>query len=183
MKRYLFIILALFSGSVSCAQIYKWTDANGIVHFSDIPHQGAETVNLPKVQTQAVPPPDQTSEKPAAKPSSKAAPSPADSYEEVAITEPENESTIRNNQGVIPVMVSLKPALMEGHQLQLVFDGKVIGAPQEATSFVLNSVDRGSHTIAVNVIDSQGEVVATTDKITVYMQRPRVNMGKGNQGS
>jgi hypothetical protein len=181
MKRYLFMMLTLFSYSVSYAQIYKWTDASGIVHFSDIPHQGAETVNLPKVQTHPAKPSEQTSESPS-KPAIKSTASSGDSYEQVSITEPENESTIRNNQGVVPVMVSLKPPLMEGHQLQLIFDDRVMGAPQVATSFVLNGVERGSHTIAVNVIDSQGAVVATTEKITVYMHRPRVNMGKGSPG-
>ena len=180
MKPYLIIMLALFSGSVSCAQIYRWTDASGIVHFSDIPHEGAETVNLPKSQTQMPSSPKQRQSNSASGQSSEQSAEAGDSYEQVSIAEPQNEATIRNNQGMVPILVSLQPPLMKEHKLQLLFDGKVMGAPQSDTAFILNGIERGSHTIAVNVIDSQGAVLATTEAVTIFMHRPRVGMVRGS---
>jgi hypothetical protein len=38
MKSILLILLVVFTGTVS-AEVYKWTDSAGHVHFSDKPHK------------------------------------------------------------------------------------------------------------------------------------------------
>ncbi len=38
-------------------QIYKWVDDQGVIHFSDHPHQGSQTVTLPEVQSYSAPTP------------------------------------------------------------------------------------------------------------------------------
>ena len=40
--RSLFFIILLMLPQLSLAEVYKWTDAKGQVHFSNKPHQGAE---------------------------------------------------------------------------------------------------------------------------------------------
>lgn len=47
------VILFSLAGGLAGAQIYKWVDANGTVHFSDKPvaDQQAEVVEAPPVQT------------------------------------------------------------------------------------------------------------------------------------
>ncbi len=37
---------------------------------------------------------------------------------------------------------------------------------------------RGSHTIAVQVVNTEGKVLITSDMVTIYMQQPRVGMGR-----
>jgi hypothetical protein len=44
---------------VSYAQIYKWTDSQGVIHFSDTPHDGAQKLNIPDAQTYSPPSPKQ----------------------------------------------------------------------------------------------------------------------------
>lgn len=44
-----FLVLALLSLPAS-AQVYKWTDANGKVHYSDKPVGNGEAVHIPKSQ-------------------------------------------------------------------------------------------------------------------------------------
>lgn len=173
MNYYFVIVLTLFCNSISHAQIFRWTDANGTVNFSDIPHPGSQKIILPKTITTM--PPEKKSEKTSEKSSLKADESTIE-YEALFISQPANNETIRNNQGLVPVIVDLKPDLAPEHLLQLIFDGKPLGKPQSGLSFALNDVNRGSHTIAVQVIDKEGKALATSDAVTIYMQRPRVGM-------
>ncbi len=164
-------LLLMVLASVALAKVYKWTDNQGNVHFSDKPHRGAVEIDLPPVQTYSPPEiPQPTDETP------DAADEDGDTYEEVVILQPENGATIRNNQGLIPVQAKTVPELREGDQLQLIFDGQKMGSPQKLPSFTLNNVFRGTHTIAIQVIDAEGKELKTSDTVTVHMHRPRVGM-------
>lgn len=173
MKKWIFFFMFVSLAFVSRAQIYKWTDNQGNVHFSDQPQKGAEKVELPQIQTFSPPPvPD----------SSQSGNNQVDDddatveYESFAIIQPTNEATIRNNQGYVNVSVQIEPQLQEGDQLQLVYDGQDLGKPQVNPSFSLNEVERGEHTVAVKIINASGKVIGTTDSVTFYMHRPRVGM-------
>ena len=157
------------------ATIYKWADSAGNIHFSDTPHEGAEAVDLPPPQTYS---PPQAGDKPAP---NEILPPPDDvqTYNTVQIIQPQDQETIRNNQGYIPVMIRIEPELKPGDQIQLVLDGKPIGKPQHELVFSLNSIDRGSHTVAAQVLNDKGEVLITSEAITVFLFRPSVGMGSG----
>jgi hypothetical protein len=61
----------LASGGSAVAQTtttYRWVDAQGVVHYSDTPHPGAQVIQLPSAQTYRAPPPPSAA--------SKAAPAP-----------------------------------------------------------------------------------------------------------
>ncbi len=98
------------------AQIYKWTDSQGVIHFSDKPHQGSQTVKIPEPQIYS--PLD-------AVPNENAPPAKASQgdhvYNSVSIAQPTDQATIRNNQGYVVVATQLDPSLMEGDTLQLIF--------------------------------------------------------------
>ncbi|EHL32339.1 DUF4124 domain-containing protein [Legionella drancourtii] len=159
---------------ISYADIYKWVDSQGNVHFSDTPHPGAEKLNIPDAQTYSPPVPQSTEPE-------KLTPANPDAYKptytKVAITQPDNEATIRNNQGSIAVTAEIEPDLFPGDKVQLIFDGSPLGEPQTNLLFQLSGIYRGSHTIAVQVIDADGGAVETSEPITVFMFRPRVGMG------
>ncbi|WP_133127299.1 DUF4124 domain-containing protein [Legionella nagasakiensis] len=152
------------------AQIYKWTDSSGNVHFSDKPHPGAEKVELPEVQTFSSPLPSPDS------------PSLADEATEsltdytITILAPKDQETIRNNQGYVAVNIQLEPELKTGDKLQMIFDGMPLGEPQATTVFALRDMNRGSHTLAVQVVNEKSKVLKTSDTITIFMHRPRVGM-------
>lgn len=165
-----YLLLSLLTVTVQ-AQIYKWTDSQGNVHFSDKPHQGAQEIELPEVQTYSPPPVPQANAN-----NQENGEEETDSYESISITQPENEATLRNNQGLVNVSVELKPSLKTGDKLQMIFDGQKLGAAQTTPNFIINNVYRGSHTIAVQVVNADGKVLMTSDSITIFMHRPRVGM-------
>jgi hypothetical protein len=87
--RYLPYLTLLLAMPLMAANIWKWRDANGVVHFSDQPVPGAEQVNLQLPSTYAPSP------VPEAKSSSSSS-SAAFSYSNVEIWKPSAELTIAN---------------------------------------------------------------------------------------
>lgn len=176
-KVVLLFSLLLLCVCVSYAQIYKWTDSQGNVHFGDVPHEGAVQVKVNESQTYSAPKPlNNNVNQPGISQQTKPR-----TYDKVEITQPENESTIRNNQGSLVVAVQLEPDLTPGDMVQLLFDGAPLGEPQANLTFQLNGVYRGTHSVAVQVVDPSGGVLNTSDPVVFHMHRPRVGMGGGGK--
>lgn len=165
------VFLSLLTCAVS-AQVFKWTDSQGVVHFSDTPHPGAQTIDNIQTQSYSAPRPSKHSTVPAATKKNKK------EYTKIAILQPQDQATIRNNQGYLVVSVEILPKLLRGHKVQIVFDGKAQGEPQDSLMFQLNGIYRGAHNVAVQIVDENGEVVKTSPSVVFYMQRPRVGMVK-----
>lgn len=176
MKRIGIIVSLALITCASFAQVYKWTDTQGVVHFSDTPHPGAESIDNIKTQDYSTPASNQQqSTVPTIK---KQVVKPQEEYTKLAITQPSDQETIRNNQGYVVVTTVVEPKLFRGNTIQIIFDGKPQGAPQTSLMFQLNNIYRGTHTIAVQILNEQGEVLQTSSEVTIFMQRPRVGMVK-----
>lgn len=176
------ILMALLFTPPVYADVYRWTDANGVMHFSDKPEPGAQKIEISPPQTVSNLPEQSPSADPAfSKPSQ---PQNAEgseggfTYESVVITQPENEETIRNPQGDVPIAIQVKPELRPQDKLQLIFDGAPLGDPQMTPLFSLHGINRGQHTLLVQLQDSTGTVLLESDPVVIFMQQPRVNMGK-----
>ena len=166
----LWMVIAINSVHAQTNQIYKWTDANGSVHFSDKSSPGAEEIVLPNVQTYSSPQlTDQTKK-------SDSIPDEEATNYKISIAQPEDQATIRNPQGEISILVDLKPKLRDGDKVQMIFDDSLLGEPQASTVFALRDIKRGSHTLRVQLLDSKGMVLKTSDLTTIYMMPPRKGM-------
>jgi hypothetical protein len=171
------LICTLFFSGVSSAQIYKTTDENGNVVFTDTPPADssvAEQVHIRELNT-APPPAQQTSPTPAPETSAQQAPEFS-----VAITEPANESTIPNGPGNFSVRGSLKPALKRGQLLQLYLSGEPWSDPQRSPAWELVNVFRGAHDLTIGVLDSDGKSLAISEPVRVYVHRPSINFRNRN---
>jgi hypothetical protein len=169
------VLIAINPIYAQTLQIYKWTDPNGSVHFSDKPHDGAEQIKLPKVQSYSAP---------KVEPSEKSSDAVTDietrQYEKINIAQPEDQVTIRNTEGFISVILELKPKLMDGDKVQIMLDGDPIGDPEASSAFTLRDIKRGSHTLVAKVVDIKGKLIASSDLVTIYMMPPRVGMGRNS---
>ena len=86
---------------------YKWVDEDGVVHFSDVPVEGAEVINLSEYSrttgtslTRARPEIRNTS-------NDAATPTPAFRYESISVTVPGAEETLWNIAGTLNVTILL----------------------------------------------------------------------------
>ncbi|KTD34178.1 hypothetical protein Lmor_1575 [Legionella moravica] len=178
MKKLLLAVSCMVLICASYAQIYKWTDSQGVVHFSDRPHPGSEQLKIPDTQSYT-PPVKPSGGDTQNQDKNDTTTSEEHKYTKIGIIQPLNEATIRNNQGYVVVAVELEPTLAQGDSVQIIFDGAPMGEPQQNLLFQLNGIYRGKHTLAVQVINSEGEVLLTSDTITIFMHRPRVGMVQG----
>ena len=170
--RYLCLSLLLCLPLVGHCAVYKWKDKQGNVHYSDKPHPGAKRIKLPPSSTYTPRP------LPKQQPGQQQAGA-LRSYKSITVIQPENEATIRNNQGLVSVAVSLEPALMTGDSVVLLYDGKPVGEPQRTTAFTIDGVYRGTHTVSAQVVDGKGKVIGESNTVTFHMHRPRVGQAKG----
>jgi len=151
----------------AAAEIYKYVDDNGVTHYTDKPPvKGAKPAALPPLQTI---PSSESLQSPASTPAKKKKP-PIDYV--LAIASPAPEQTFRDTTGEVSVSVSVQPALAEGYGLMYYVDGKAATAePVGSTGFSLSGLERGSHAIAVALVDPDGEEVARAG-VNVHLKPP-----------
>jgi hypothetical protein len=181
MHRFLVTCLVAFAvGAVSAdTRVYKSTDEEGVVEFSDRPADGAEPVKVRPAQSIDVPTPKLSTPSQGAPESAV----PSSPYTQFAIRSPQDDEALVEHSGRVTVGVAINPPLRlgSGHRLQFRLDGKAMGPLSAATSIVLENVDRGTHVIAADVVDSAGRVVASTQPSTFHLQRTSViKRGGGN---
>jgi hypothetical protein len=173
MKKYILLLLLIMQSLPGYSQIYKWTDRQGTVHFSDRPHPDAEEIEISDAQTFSSPPVQEIATDTATEPDKVNNEKP--DYD-VTLIEPKDQDTIRDSLGTIPVKIQVMPDLAENDKLQIILNGQAYGEPQATTNFHMTGIERGSHTLAAQLLDSEGNVIKTTETITVFMHPPRVGM-------
>ncbi len=149
------------------SKVYTWIDEKGNRIYSDTPRKGAEELKIQK-STEYTPPPPVTTWETSPQPVE-----PKPSYVNFSVASPQNDATIRNNQGAIQVAFDVRPALMPGHQIVLLRNGVEVRRSQSPL-VSLENVDRGSHALSGQIVTDKGEVVATTESVTVHLHRPTI---------
>jgi hypothetical protein len=166
--RTLVALIAVLAAAAVMAQAYRWVDEDGVVHFSDRPVEGAEQIYLPEQHrgTRRVVPQAQ----PAAPTDSTAAESPAAfRYDSIEVVAPAPEETLWNIEGVLNVSLRVTPALRQGDQVRVYFDGN----PRmvKGSTFQIEEVYRGVHNIQVEVIDPTGKLMVRSLPNRFYVQQ------------
>ncbi len=173
--RYVPALLLLMTIPALAATVWKWRDANGVVHYSDQPVPGAEAVNIQSSSTFSPPP----AQSPNAGAQSSSAPA-AVTYTNVEIWKPSAEETIANTGGLVGVGVRVEPQLAAGHRLALYMDGRLVpGFPEQGGEYEMSEVERGAHTLVLAVIDTKGQQVMTSAPVQFYVRQPSVLLGPG----
>ncbi|WP_461480586.1 DUF4124 domain-containing protein [Porticoccus sp.] len=148
----------------AAAQVYKTVDEQGNVTYTDKPPSDdntAEPVDLPAINTQPALQPRPAESKKTAE----------IGYKEVSILAPAQDATIPPGQLNVVVQIFLEPALKPGHRVQLLHNGSPYGEPAYATSFSIDSLIRGEHSLQAQIIDENGAVVAQSGSRTIHVKR------------
>jgi hypothetical protein len=165
MKRFP-VLLILLAASVQ-ADVYKSVNENGEIIYSDQPTANSQRIKLPELPTyKALPVPDLSSPQ-------KTAPTVVNPYKSVKILEPENEATIRDNQGIVRVQIALDPALMtkDGHKIQFYLNGEPHGMPVGTTSISFSNLDRGTYTLTTSVVNADNVVLMSSAPVVFHLHR------------
>ncbi|MBL6751603.1 MAG: DUF4124 domain-containing protein [Nevskia sp.] len=156
------------------ADVFRWVDKDGVVHYSDKPPApDAKPAELPQLQTfKSGTLPQLPDGAPAtAAPAQPAAPA------TVTIVAPAQQETIRDAER--HVSVSVNAPVTGGNGLVYYLDGAAQNdSPTQSTAFLLSGVERGEHTIAVALVGPDGHEIARSASTTIYMKPPTVGMTK-----
>lgn len=168
--RLLGMLLILLSCSAS-ADVYTYTDAQGNRVFTDQPHKNAKRVDIPPSNSTSGTPPIRRAERAPAKPKAQAQATTLYRYDMLRILVPDPDATVRSAQGELIVSVTSEPALQRGHSYRLSMDGKPQAQVGRSPVFPLKNIDRGTHQLAVEILDESGRVLEKTPSQPFHMQR------------
>jgi len=165
----LFAALATFVAA-NAAVVYKWVDADGVVHLSDQPVPGAERIVTDSGSGR--------SGASSAAPAAPAAPQPPKpvpkglTFTQFAIVSPGQEENFTNNNPV-NVSLALSPGLSPTQTISWSLNGQPLAnqAP-DATQFTLDDLPRGAYTLSATVSDQSTGETQSTEPVTFYVMRP-----------
>jgi hypothetical protein len=160
--------LAAFAGQA--AVIYKWTDAQGVVHYSDQSVPGAQKIytNSPTAPGSGAASNANANAQAAAIPGSAA----KQGYSIIAITSPSSEQSFFGDEP-IGVALALDPSLKSGDTVTWHLNGQELADQGPGTTqFTLPHMDRGTYAIAATVTDSKTGVTQSTPSVTFYVRQP-----------
>jgi hypothetical protein len=161
-------LLAAFT--VQAAVIYRWVDADGVVHYSDQASPGAEKIVTAGSSSSA------TSGSGARGASGPIAQAPQRSagglnYAEFSITSPASEQTFFGDD-VVAVHLNLNPTLRPNQSITWHLNGKQLDFPPDAVSFALPRLDRGTYALAATITDQQTSESETSNSVTFFVRQP-----------
>lgn len=167
--RKLVVMTALFICSVpAMAEVYKCEDADGNITYTDTPCEQGERLKLPPAQTYT----------PGAIPTLPLAADKKDNkknngYDSLEITEPENDSVIRDNTGAVKISYRLKPALKSalGHRFAVAIDGTRMKTKGTSNQIQLSDIDRGTHTVQIHVVDDEDKTLISSEPVNFHMKQ------------
>ena len=159
--------LSLFAAfAVQAAVVYKWIDADGVVHYSDQPYPGAVKIYTSSPSTAAASAPGSAAGSRQA-PKGAAASGPS----EFSIASPVNDQTFFGDD-VIAVRLNIEPALKPSQSITWHLNGKQLESPPDAISFPLPHLDRGAYTLAATITDQETSESQTSNSVTFYVRQP-----------
>lgn len=171
------IVCLLCVASLSAAaEIYRYSDAQGKPVFTNQVPEGQRAERIELAPTNRLP---STSPPPVLPAEPVESAEPADSpaatrYRLLELVGLPVDEALRANDGTFSVTVRIEPPLAEGHSLRLLLDGSPHGPAVHGTRLEVRQIDRGSHSLAVQVLAGE-RAVQQSDAQTFTVQRISIN--------
>ncbi|MCK0753380.1 MULTISPECIES: DUF4124 domain-containing protein [Halomonadaceae] len=161
--------------------IYRTTDAQGNVVFTDDPGRGGEAVDLDPLTVVPSRPVQPLSNASSGRPESTTRygepGQPFMPYDVFAIASPEQQTTLPTGAaGNVQVQLAIRPDLRDDHRVRLLVDGQVSQSAMHTDTFLLSNLNRGEHRVQAELLDASGAVRHRTSPLTLYVQRASVNL-------
>ncbi|MDT0499942.1 MULTISPECIES: DUF4124 domain-containing protein [unclassified Halomonas] len=181
-KTVLTLVLALGVTLTAYGQtIYRTTDAQGNVVFTDDPDLGGEQVELAPVTVvpsrgsadagQVAPRPTTNSAPATSRPGQPFMP-----YDSFRIVSPTHEQAFPVGvAGNIAVDLGISPGLREDHRVRLLVDGQISQSAMHTSAFMVPNMNPGEHVLQAELLDARGEIRHRTSPVTIYVLRANVN--------
>jgi hypothetical protein len=177
MKTRVLVLAGLLCALSSQAQdskreLWTWTDANGVTHFSDRPVPGARRMEL---ATSSTPAPAAEPTPAAAAPVARQDRAPAVEYRLLEIWEPEQDASFFGADVAVNVRMRVEPDLAPGHRLFLFLDGQRIEGATDTLEHTLTGVPRGAHSLSAVIWDEGSTELFRSQPRVFHVRQPTIN--------
>lgn len=169
MRKFIPLLILFLSLPAFARDVYKWTNEEGVVIYSDTYQEGAERVRVSDKKSSA-----QRSGAATGGEQSDSAGGPT-SYESLEIVQPANDATIRSNEGNVAVSLSVSPALGPDHAVKIFVDGTGLEGTMKGTQFTLSNLSRGTHSLETRVVDAEGNVLISSNRVSFQLRQDAIN--------
>jgi hypothetical protein len=155
MKIFAALLVALANSSAWAEEVYREVNDEGVPTFSDQAKPGAEPITLrkPSIFT------DTRYQQSQLKRRSDESLTPMKMDYSLLVTNPLDDSVVRDNAGNLNLTISISPSIQSGHSAELLMDGTKIRDVHGNGIIALTNVDRGTHAFNIRIIDKEGNVV------------------------
>jgi hypothetical protein len=155
MKIFTALLVALANSSAWAEEVYREVNDEGVPTFSDQAKPGAEPITLrkPSIFT------DTRYQQSQLKRRSDESLTPMKMDYSLLVTNPLDDSVVRDNAGNLNLTISISPSVQSGHSAELLMDGTKIRDVHGNGIIALTNVDRGTHAFNIRIIDKEGNVV------------------------
>ena len=164
-------ILLVLAPPAIAQSVYKVTDADGNVTFTDTPPLSGEGT----IEEHSVHAPNSSKPTVSTKTPSESAALEEPTLYDTRIVAPTANATIPMGPGDFAVQAAFSPRLAPGEALQLLLDDEPVGAPQRTANWQLSNVYRGEHRLQVVRLDKSGSHLDASAASTVFVMRPIVS--------
>jgi hypothetical protein len=167
-------LLAFAPALGQCAKVYKWTDAQGNVIYSDTPRPGAEEIEI--LTDPAGIAPVRPEQMPQSKPQA-----PGEIYGSVIIAAPAQDQVIEDPAGWVNVSLAVEPPLRvsQGDAVRLKLDGQTLDARYTGSEIAIPSVPRGTHTLQAEIVNPAGNALIASAAVTFHVHAPSAQAPAG----
>jgi len=167
--RYLLLSVFLIFTLAANAEMYRWVDEHGKVHFSDKPVNDGAKAYKPKPLL--VVPADSgagSGLQPLNRPDNKQV-----KYQGLKVTSPANDQVFTPDKSMsVAVAIQVKPGLQAGlgHKVALYLNGQLYSMGNEL-NFTLNNLNRGTYTVHAAILDQRGKKLKSSESISFHIQK------------
>ena len=166
------LVLLLAGAGAAHAVVCKTIDADGVVSYTDLPwEECANPIRLPEYSRYAprlIPGAEGDAPSTPGKP-------PFTGYQSMRIVQPQAGGAVRNDDGRVPVFISLEPGLQRGHRVTLTIDGRPLSSTFDDLSIELSGVQRGSHELQAAISDANGKRLIESSMVQFTMRQASRN--------
>ena len=164
--------------TAGATEIWRWKDADGVVHISDRPVPGAELVQITGGVSTTSRPPQAAPAAPPIPNTAARSPAPARpvtvAYTSCAVSSPVDD-TVFQSVDTVAVSLQIEPALQGGHRIQVLLNNAPVADwPENQPSYTLTGLYRGSYTLSARIVDAGGRSYCNGAAVSFHVRQPTV---------
>lgn len=76
------------------------------------------------------------------------------------------------NTTTVSGRLRISPEPSSGRQVVMILDGKPVPGAAAGDSFTISPVDRGTHSLSMQVLDATGQVLCQAPSVTFHVRQP-----------